>query len=104
MIKVTIMYPNQEGKKFDFGYWTTTHLEMVQKLLGPMGLVKGEMEKGISGTDPSAPPTYVAIGHLYFNTVKEVHEAFKAHAGTIMGDTPNYCDVQPQIQLSETLL
>lgn len=104
MIKVTIMYPNQEGKEFNHGYWTTTHLELVQGLLGPMGLLKGEMEKGISGTDPSVAPTYAAIGHLYFNTVEEVHAAFMAHAGTIMGDSPNYSEVQPIIQISETLL
>ena len=42
MIKVSVLYPNEEGKKFDHGYWTTTHLNLVQSLLGPMGLVNGE--------------------------------------------------------------
>ncbi|MEE3166525.1 MAG: EthD family reductase, partial [Chloroflexota bacterium] len=55
MIKVSVFYPNEEGKKFDHGYWTTTHLKLVQSLLGPMGLVNGEMEKGVSGTDPNEP-------------------------------------------------
>ena len=104
MIKVSILYPNEEGKKFDYNYWTTTHLALVQGLLGPKGLVNGEMEKGISGADPNAPADFIAMGHLYFNTVEEVHAAFMEHAGAIMGDLSNYTDIKPQIQISETLL
>ena len=104
MLKVTVLYPNEEGKKFDHGYWTTTHLNLVQSLLGPMGLVNGEMEKGVSGTDPNAPAPFVAVAHLYFNTVEEVHAAFTNHARAIMGDIPNYTDITPMFQLTETLL
>jgi len=103
MIKVSVLYPNEEGKKFDHGYWTTTHLTLVQGLLGPL-LVNGEMEKGISSTDPNAPAPFIAIGHLYFNTTDDVHAAFKEHAGAIMGDISNYTDIKPQFQISETLL
>ena len=103
MIKVTVLYANEEGKKFDHGYFSTTHLALVQKLLTPMGLVKGEMEKGISGTDPNAPAPFVGIATLSFNTTEEVHEAFKAHGGAIMGDIANYTDIKPQFQISETI-
>ena len=104
MIKVTVLYPNEEGKKFDHGYWTTTHLNLVQSLLGPMGLVNGEMEKGVSGTDPNSPPPYIAVAHLYFDKVEDVHAAFTEHAGAIIGDISNYTDIKPQFQISETLL
>ncbi len=103
MIKVTVLYPYEEGTKFDLGYWSTTHMPMVQNLLGPVGLVKYEMEKGVSGTDPNAPAPFIALVHLHFNTTEEVHEAFKSHAGEIMGDIPNYTDIEPQFQISETL-
>ena len=104
MIKVTVLYPNEEGTKFDHGYFTTTHLNLVQSLMSPMGLVNVEMEKGISGADPNAPAPFIAIVHLYFNTVEEVHTAFMEHAGAIMGDISNYTDIKPQIQISEALL
>ncbi len=103
MIKVTVLYPNEEGKKFDQEYWSTTHKSMVQKLLSPMGLVNLEWEKGVSGTDPNAPAPFIALAHLQFNTTDEVHEAFKAHGSAIMGDIPNYTDIQPTFQISETL-
>ena len=104
MIKVTVLYPNEEGKKFDHGYLTTTHLALVQGLLAPMGLVNAEMEKGVSSADPSAPAPYIAVVHLYFNTTDEVHASFKEHGGAIMGDISNYTDIKPQFQISETLL
>ena len=103
MIKVTVLYPNEEGKKFDHGYFSTTHLALVQKLLAPMGLIKVEMEKGISSTDPNAPAPFVGIAHLSFNTTEEVHAAFSVHAGEIMGDIANYTDIKPQFQISETI-
>ena len=103
MIKVTVLYPNEESKKFDHGYFSTTHLALVQKLLAPMGMVKNEQEKGVSGTDPNEPAPFIAVGHLYFNTTEEVHEAFKTHGGEIMGDIANYTDIKPTFQISETL-
>ena len=103
MIKVSVLYPNEEGKKFDHGYWTTTHLALVQGLLGSL-LVNVEMEKGISSADPSAPAPFIAVGHLYFNTADEVHAAFKEHGGAVMGDISNFTDIKPQFQISETLL
>ena len=72
--------------------------------MGPMGLVNTEMEKGVSSTDPNVPAPFVALGHLHFNTTEEVHSAFTAHGGELMGDIPNFTDIQPTIQISETLL
>ncbi len=103
MIKVTVLYPNEEGKSFDFDYYTGSHVPMVVRLLTPMGLVKGEIEKGVSGTDPNEPAPFVCVGHLHFNTTDEVHEAFKTHGREIMGDIKNYTQIQPTFQISEIL-
>jgi len=62
------------------------------------------MEKGVSGTDPNDPPPFIAVAHLYFNTVDEVHAAFMAHARAIISDISNYTEIKPQFQISETLL
>src|ERR1700754_5202622 len=34
MIKVTILYPNGDGKTFDMDYYSKKHMPMVAKLLG----------------------------------------------------------------------
>ncbi len=101
MIKVSVLYANEEGKKFDMDYYSGKHMPMVQSRLDSMGLLRYEVERGVSSADPNAPAPFVAIGVLYFNTAEEVHEGFKTHGREIMGDLPNYTDISPQIQISE---
>ncbi len=103
MIKVTVLYANEEGKSFDLDYYVNTHVPLAQRLLTPMGMIKGEVEKGISAADPNQPAPFVVLGHLYFNSADEVHEAFKTHGREILGDIKNYTDIQPTFQISETI-
>ena len=101
MIKVSVLYANEEGKKFDMDYYTGKHMPLVHSRLDSMGLLRTEVERGVSSADPNARAPFVAIGVLYFNTAEEVHEGFKTHGREIMGDIPNYTDISPQFQISE---
>ena len=76
-------------------------MPLVHQRLDPGGLIRSEIESGISSADPSAPAPFVAIGTLYFNTTDEVHEGFKTHGRELMGDLPNFTDIAPQVQISE---
>ena len=100
MIKVSVLYPNNEGSKFDMGYYCKTHIPMVQEKMGK--LCKGvAVEQGVSGATPGSRPAFVAMGHLYFDSVADFQTVFNPHAGTIMADIPNYTDIQPTIQISQ---
>jgi uncharacterized protein (TIGR02118 family) len=44
----------------------------------------------LAGATPGSPPTFTAMGHLYFDSVEAFQAAFGPHAGEIMGDIPNY--------------
>ena len=100
MIKVTVFYPNEEGKKFDMEYYCNKHLTMLQQKLG--SALKGlDAEEGLSGAEPGSPATYIGMCHLYFDSVDAYQTAFGPHAESIMGDVPNYTDIQPIIQISE---
>lgn len=102
MFRVSVMYPNQEGAKFDFDYYQKTHMEMVQKHLKPFGLIKTEVDKGISGGGDEQAP-YVCVGHLYFES-KEGYDRGIAEAGpTLRGDIPNFTNLTPIRQISEIL-
>ena len=101
MIKVSLLYAAEEGKTFDMDYYANKHMPLVHQRLDPAGLIRSEVESGISSADPNAPPPFVAIGVLYFNTTDEVHEGFKTHGREIMGDLPNFTDIAPQVQISE---
>jgi hypothetical protein len=50
MFKVSVMYPNPEGARFDIDCYRTQHMKLVRKHMRPFGLVRTEVLKGISGT------------------------------------------------------
>jgi uncharacterized protein (TIGR02118 family) len=100
MIKVSVLYPAGESTKFDMEYYCKNHMPMVQQKLGA-ACKSTAVELGLGGGAPGAPPTYAAMGHLYFDSVADFHTAFSPHATAIMADIPNYTNVQPVIQISE---
>ena len=100
MIKVSVFYPNKEGSRFDMEYYCKSHIPMVQEKLGTA--LKGvAVEQGLGGGQPGSQATYVAMGHLLFDSVEAFQNAFGPHTQAIMGDVPNYTDIQPIIQISE---
>ena len=101
MIRVSLLYPNQPGSTFDQNYFANKHIPMAKQRLETLGLVRLEIDRGISAADPDSAAPFVAVEHLTFNSVDEVHEAFKAVGREVMGDIPNYTDIKPQVQISE---
>lgn len=102
MIKVTILYPNDEGKMFDMDYYANKHMPMLAELFGDT-LKKLEIDKGMSGRTADDPIPYLAIGHLYFDSIEAYQNAFGPNAAKIRGDIPNYTNIQPIIQISEVV-
>ena len=102
MIKVTILYPNGDGKKFDIDYYSKKHMPMVASLLGD-SLKLFEIDKGIAGRTPDEPIPYLAIGYLYFDKLSAYQNSFGPNAEKIINDIPNYTNIQPVVQISEVL-
>lgn len=102
MIKVSVMYPNGEGKNFDMDYYTGKHLPMVAGLLGES--VKGAtVEKGLGGAAPNSPAHFAAMGNLYFSNMESFETSFGPNAEKIMSDLPNFTNIEPVVQISEVL-
>ena len=103
MIKVSVLYPNGEGKTFDMDYYCNKHVPMVADLLGDA--VKGAtIEKGLGGGAPGSPATYVGMGNLYFDSMEDFEGSFSPNAEKIMGDLPNFTNIAPVVQVSEVLV
>jgi uncharacterized protein (TIGR02118 family) len=100
MIKVSVLYPSAEGKKFDMAYYCNRHMPMVKDKLGA-ACKRADVDQGLGGAQPGSRPAFVAMAHLIFDSVEAFQNAFGPHADAIMGDIPNYTDIQPLIQLSE---
>jgi uncharacterized protein (TIGR02118 family) len=102
MYKVTVMYPNQKGCRFDFEYYRTTHLAMVERHMKPFGFMGAEVLRGVSGGG-GIPAPYVCIGVLYFNSADGYEKAIAASGGALRADITNFTDVTPIRQISEVL-
>src|SRR3982751_2702959 len=63
LFKVTILYPNGEGKTFDMNYYESKHMPMVAGLLGK-NLKFYEIDKGIAGRTPNEQVPYLAVGYF----------------------------------------
>ena len=103
MIKVSVLYPNTEGARFDHAYYRDKHLPMVKSRLGDACLYYS-IEKGLAGVAPGQPAAYLASCQIAFDSVESFQSAFGPHAGEIMADIPNYTNVQPVIQINEVVV
>ncbi len=100
MIKVSVMYPNNQGSPFDMAYYCQTHMPLVRQRLGTA--LKGvAVDQGIGGEEPGSPAPYLAMGHLLFESMEAFQASFASHGEEFAADVPNYTNTQPIIQISE---
>ena len=76
-MKITVLYPNKEGTRFDVPYYRDRHMKLVRERLTPLGLRGTAIDKGLAGGAPGQPPPYHCAGHLLFDSL----EAIRAFAG-----------------------
>jgi len=105
MIRISILYPNPPGARFDMEYYLTRHMpRSIDLLSAHPGFRSVSVERGIGGGAPDTPPTYIAMCHYGFDTLDAFLEAFGANSAFLQGDMPNYTDVQAIIQVNEVAL
>lgn len=103
MIKVSVLYPNGPGARFDHDYYRERHMPLVQNRMGD-NCRRYTIDKGLAGGTPGSAPTYIGAGHLYCDSVEAFQAAFGPHAKEILADIPNYTNVAPVIQISEVVV
>lgn len=103
MIKVSALYPNGKDTHFNMDYYCNRHLPMVLGLLANK-VKSGAVEKGLAGGAPGTPADYLAMGHLYFDSVEDFQYSFGPNAEKIMGDVPNFTNSEPVVQISEVMM
>ena len=103
MIKVSVMYPNGPGVRFDHEYYREKHLPLIKRRMGA-ALKYYTIDKGLSGATPQAPATYVAMCHLLCDSLETYRAAHDPHAEELFGDIRNFTDVRPVVQISEVVV
>lgn len=100
MIKVTVLYPNRSDARFDFDYYLSRHLPDAERKLGA-ACRKVEVDQGLAGGAPGVAASYIAISHLFFDSIESFQAAFAPHAAAILADVPNFTNVEPVIQINQ---
>ena len=102
MICVTVFYANTPGKKFDHDYYQQKHVPLAKERLATAGMLRCEVDRGLSGALPGSPAPSVCVCRFYFSSVDEFGKAFQAHAPELLADLPKFTDIQPDFQVSQT--
>ena len=100
MIRLTILYPDIEGKKFDKEYYLNTHMPLSLELQGS-AVKHVSVEFGFSGGAPGSQAPYVAICNFLYDSFEAFQNAFMPHAEILTKDILNYTDIETVIQFSE---
>ena len=101
MITVTVLYPKTDSSSFDYSYYVQKHIPLVHSTWGALGLERVDLLRGTAALD-GGPPAFELIGSLVFSSMDKLQSAL-AHAGPILADIPNFTNVEPQVQINETV-
>ena len=101
MVKISILYPKKKDSRLDMEYYLKKHMPMsIERLSAGKGYQGVSDERGLGGELPGSDPVYVALCHYMFESMEGFLTAFQPYAGLLQGDTPNYTDIKPIIQVS----
>lgn len=90
---ITILYPRTDDSTFDMDYYTSTHMPMLADALGDACQGWG------AATVPAGK--FAALGWAMCDTQEAFDAAMAEHGAKIMGDVPNYTNVQPELLVGE---
>lgn len=100
MIRITALYPNTSGSRFDGDYYVRKHTPFAHDLLAPHGLRSIRTTIGIAGLD-GTPPPFWTVSELVFDNRGAFDAAIAASGQALFADIPNYTDTTPVLQISE---
>lgn len=99
-VSLQVIYPIVEGTSFDFDYYGSTHMGLVEEHMG-QHIQSSLVTKGLAG-GPDAPPGFYAVASFTFADQAAMSAALDA-AGPVLADLPNFTDTQPHMLIGEVM-
>jgi len=88
----TVLYQKSEDAKFDMKYYLSTHMELVDKHWGPLGLTSWSITELDSSCD------YIVQASLWWDDIEKLKAAVASPtAALVMGDIENFTNIKPLI-------
>jgi uncharacterized protein (TIGR02118 family) len=104
-MKISILYPNKPGGRFDWPYYIETHMpRSIELLSGHPGFNAVSVERGAGALPPGNELAYIAMCHFEFDSLDAFLGAFGPHAAELQSDMANYTDIEPVIQFNDVVI
>ncbi|MFV1465513.1 EthD family reductase [Phaeobacter sp. JH20_02] len=101
-VSLQVIYPACADATFDYDYYETTHLPLVEEHFGDL-METVEASRGIA-SGPDIPPAYLLIATITFPDMDTLDRAMGEKSGPIIDDVANFTNVRPQILVGEVLM
>lgn len=97
--RLSPIYPQTEDSTFDMDYYMNTHIPLVEELFQPISI---EVNEGVSGAEEGSPPPYAVMTDITFATLEDLQNAVTTHGAEVVGDIPNFTNVDAQLQINRS--
>lgn len=98
MVRVLVLYPRGEGKRFDLDYYKNRHMPLVKELLKPLSV-----EMDISLQRRGEPSPYLVVSHMTFESMEQLMEKYAAVGEELIADKLRFTDIETIFQVSEVI-
>ena len=99
MVKLTVMYPYQEGCRFDMDYYTNHHIAIHKEDPAVLGII---IEQGSNAFRNGALPGMVCVAHFFYESIGKLDESrTDIKSKRQRADLVNFTDIVPVDQISE---
>lgn len=102
MIKASVLYPNSPDATFNLDYYRDQHMPLVKKCMGDACL-RYSIDHGFAGGEPGSSATYIAMGHIYCDSIEVFQASIGPHMAEIGADLANFTNLQPIMQISDVI-
>ncbi len=98
-MSLNVIYPNQEGARFDTSYYRSTHIPLAMKVMKAASVI---LIEGVPLGSAAAP--YAMIAHFQFASSEAVQAALANPAmAEVRADVATFTDIKPTVMLGKSL-
>ena len=94
MIRLTVLYPDEEGAFFDWDYYINTHTPLAKRCFGN-SVVRWEIDRGIHGEQSEEAAPYMVAAFITLTSLSDFDEVIATHGIKLKADFKNYTNVYP---------
>ncbi len=97
--RLSAIYPKTADSTFDMDYYMATHIPLVEELFQPLSV---EVNVGVAGAEEGSEPPYAVMTDITFATLEDLQNAVATHGPEVIGDIPNFTNVDAQLQINSS--